>query len=187
MFRDENVNLYAYVLLLSGVVLGAMAFAEPPRIEVTGVALNGASATEEIETATLPATLAPRDARAWNHPVIPWRSHRDGLKEMKETGKPGILVLQAEWCLECRAYQEQFRAPQVLARSQDFVFMLVDIDREPDLQKKYAVDGDYVPRTIALNPDGSVRLEKSGGHPRLAFFVEPGAPDELAALLKRAR
>lgn len=181
MFKDENFNLYAYVLMLAGVVLGASFFATPQKVEVAALTVDSVG-LGVIETASIPRA-APKGAEDWNYPEIPWRSYEDGMQEVARTNKPAVLVLQAEWCLICRNYQRLFNERDVSKHSDDYVFILADIDQQPDLQRRYDVDGDYIPRTFVLNPDGGLRFMKTGNHERQRFFVDPYQPDELVELL----
>lgn len=185
MFDDENLSLYGYVLVLSGVIFGASFFAPEPRVEVAGIALD-AGDTGAIETASIPRSAGPDGAEAWNYPEIPWRTYEAGMQEMARTNKPAVLVLQADWCLVCRNYQRLFSDPAVEKFAQDYVFILGDIEENPELQRRYNVDGDYIPRTFVLNADGGLRREASGSHERQRFFVDPYRPDELSRLLEEA-
>jgi thiol:disulfide interchange protein len=183
VIRDESVKLYGYVLLIAGAAIGATFFAKPPTLEM---AQSGVGSPEFIETASL---LSDENSWAahWNSPTIPWRRYDEGIQEMAEKGKPGILVLQADWCLECRRYQRLFKNDSIVSFADDYVFILGDIDSERDLQRQYNLDGDYVPRTLALDPTGKPKLARTGGHPHLKYFVDPSEPGELANLLTRAR
>lgn len=186
MFNDENVNLYAYTLMISGLAIGAALFASPPTLDIAPT-IAGLPDSAAIETASIAEIRTPPGARAWNYPAIAWMSYADGRMAMAATGKPGIVVIHRDACLECRNFQEQFHSRAVSAFADDYVFMLVDADREPVLNARYASDGDYAPRIVAVNADGSVRVTKSGSHPEHAFFVDPYSPTELASLLARAR
>ena len=53
MFKDENFNLYAYVLMLGGVVLGASFFATPQKVEVAALTVDSVG-LGVIETASIP-------------------------------------------------------------------------------------------------------------------------------------
>ena len=182
MFDDENLSLYAYVLMLSGVIFGASFFAGQREIEVAALTVDAVE-LGAIETASIPREAAPEGAEAWNCPAIPWRTYEDGMQEMARTNKPGILVLQAEWCLVCKNYQRLFEDPEVKKKSEDYVFILGDVDKQPDLQRRYNVDGDYIPRTFALTPDGDLKVDATGAHERQRFFVDPYKSSELLKLL----
>lgn len=186
MFDDENLSLYAYVLMLSGVIFGASFFADEREIDVAALSVDAVE-LGAIETASIPRQAGPDGAEAWNFPEIPWRTYEDGMQEMARTNKPAILVLQAEWCLVCKNYQRLFNDAEVKKKAEDFVFILADVDKQPELQRRYNVDGDYIPRTFALKPDGGLETDATGSHERQRFFVDPYKSDELVKLLNTAR
>lgn len=179
--KDEASGVYAYVLGVAGVALAASIYANPQTAQVTGIALQDID-TASIETASVPA---PQEGlRAWNYPQIPWRSYESGMAEMARSNKPAVLVLQADWCLVCRTYQKQFAEPEIIERADDFVFILADVERQPELQRRYDIDGDYIPRTFVLGPRG--RIENSGGAGAQRFFVDPSSPEPLRTLMDTA-
>lgn len=196
MFWDENFKIYAAALLIAGAGVTVSFVSDRPTLEIAGffiedpmqVAQGGGGDTSAIETASIaPPRDSPAGADAWGAPEVPWRDFEAGSAEMRRTGRSGVMVLQSDWCLECEAYQEQWRRADVAAFGDELVFILVDVDAEPAVQERYALDGDYVPRTIVLSPDGRPRFQRSGGHPAMDFFVETRSPDELLSLLSRAR
>lgn len=191
MFRDEIFRIYAGVASIAVVGLALVFHAERPRLTPAAIVLEG-EGTAAIETASVPAPSTEAGpgqgtARAWNAPAVPWRSFEDGLSEMAETGKPGLLVLHADWCLECRNYRQLFAEPDVVGYAAEFVFMLADIDAQPDLQQRFNFDGDYIPRTLVLDEAARPTELHTGSHPRQRYFVDPSDPDELVALLNRSR
>lgn len=195
MFKDDNLSLYGYALLLTGAILGASLYMEPPRVEVASLELDGIDRIDEqlrtgdISTASIPTEErpAPQTANNWNYPTILWRTYRDGLEEMERTGKPGLLVIQEANCLLCRSYQRLFHDETVTRWSGDYIFILADAGSEPAVQQLYNLDGDYLPRTFVLSPDGGLRRRATSSHPRQKFFVDPHRPDALARLLQAAR
>ncbi len=184
MLNDDNLSLYAYALILAGVMLGASFVASDPRIEVAAIERDEV-ALGAIETASIPADSSP--AAAWNAPEVPWTDYERGMRRVAETGKPAVLVLHADWCRVCQSYQKLFHDPAITRFSDDYVFILADVDDQPELQRRYDVDGDYVPRTLILDSPGALAVEASGGHPRQRFFVDPYDRAELENLLDANR
>ena len=182
MTKDENLSLYLYVLAAAAVIVASIWFFSPQKIEVPRIALDAVD-VGAIETASVRPRRKPVLGQEWNGEVIPWRSFEDGVRRMSESGKRGVLVMQADWCLVCRSYQKLFSDQSITKHSEDYVFMIVDIENAPDIQQRYNVDGDYIPRTFLLEPDGSLALDATGGHPRQKFFVDPFRPKELSRLL----
>lgn len=185
MTRDENFSLYAYVLAAALAIFACSTLMEPAKVEVAAISLDAVE-IGAIET----ASIGPREAAeraAWNAPTIPWLTYEDGLKRMQQEGKPGLLVLQAQWCLVCRNYQRLFHEDDIARYAEDYVFILADIDREPGLQRRFDIDGDYIPRTFVLSPEGALTQDATGDHPRQRFFVDPFRKEQLADLLDRSR
>ncbi|MBX2853673.1 MAG: thioredoxin family protein [Rhodobacteraceae bacterium] len=197
MHSDEHLSLYGYALLLTGVILASSLYLAPPQAQVTAFALDGQEQIEEplnsseITTASIEPAIIDKDtpqmAGNWNYPAIRWRSYRDGLAEMERSGKPGLLVLQQRDCVLCRSYQRVFRSDYVTAFSDDFVFILSDAQNEPAVQQLYDIDGDYLPRTFVLSPDGGLVRRATSAHPRQRFFVDPHRPEALSTLLQTTR
>ncbi|MEO1329198.1 MAG: thioredoxin family protein [Pseudomonadota bacterium] len=180
MLNDDNLSLYAYALILSGVMLGASFFAADPKIEVAAIEREQIIDYAGIETASIPQASEERE---WGAPDIPWKSYDLGMEEVSRTGKPALMVLHADWCRVCKSYQTLFKQPSVTRFNDDFVFVLVDVDQEPHIQRRYNVDGDYVPRTMVLNAPGELATGQTGAHPRQRFFVDPYDERELTDLL----
>lgn len=184
MSDEEDVSLYLYALGATGVIVASIWLLTPQQIEVARLSVD-AVATGAIDTATIPRGPEETEPEDWNPDQIAWRSYEDGMRLMAETGKQGVMVLQAEWCLVCRSYQKLFHEKEVERRAKDFVFILADIDRDPALQRRYDVDGDYIPRTFLLNQDGTLAKNATSRHERQRFFVDPFQPDELLGLLSK--
>ena len=91
----------------------------------------------------------------YNAAAIPWQAHDTGLKQARETGKPVFLVVHGENCMACAAYDALFEDEDVLWYTDKLVFVLLNQDEEPELAADYAPDGDYLPRTLVLQPDGT--------------------------------
>lgn len=187
MSRDENFSLYAYVLAAAVAICACAFLLEPRQIRVAAISLDEPFDTSAIETASIAPRPEFEEAKAWNYPDVPWMTYEDGLRRMQEEGKPGVLVMQAQWCLVCRNYQKLFHDREIAQYADDYVFILVDVEKEPALQRRFNVDGDYIPRTFVISPDGALTQDATGGHARQRFFVDPFRKDELADLLDRSR
>jgi thiol:disulfide interchange protein len=135
----------------------------------------------------IPATAAgPHGADVWNSAEIQWRDMRTGVQEATSTGKPVLMLLQATWCPSCKKYQRVFRDQRVVAASRDLVMILVDIDKEPQVNGAFSPDGVYVPRTIFLDPTGEIRHDLKGSEEGYPHSLDTDDPGELLALMKRA-
>ena len=142
----------------------------------------------EVAAPTAPAApfdfdTAPRD---WNPSGIAWREHAAGLAEARSTGKPVMLVMHAEWCGPCHDYARIFYAPEVVSLARQFVMILVDSDRDPAANQRYATDGTYLPRTYFLDSNGQHRTRVVSEHPRFRYFFNQRDPRVTVAAMRLA-
>src|SRR5882724_1774606 len=98
--------------------------------------------------ALLAVLLAPSAVRAggdWNDKGIDWQPYDKGLETAKKEKKPVCLVFFTEWCPHCQNYSGVFHDDKVVERAKKFVMIRLDRDKETDVSKKYAPDGEYIP------------------------------------------
>ena len=129
----------------------------------------------------------PNHADQWNSAEINWRDAHSGIYEASKSGRPVIMVFHATWCSVCKRFREVFKDPAVVAASRDFVMILVDADAEKEINGAFQPDGSYVPRTLFIDSDGNVSNKLVGSDPQYPHSVDPDKPDELLALMKKAR
>ncbi len=125
------------------------------------------------------ALVAPRAHAGgdWNDAQIGWKSYEDGLAAAKKDRKPVCLIFYTEWCPHCRNYSGVFHDPKVVEKSKQFVMIRLDKDRNAELSKKYAPDGEYIPRTYFLSADGVLDPEIHAPRDQFKYFydeVQPG-------------
>lgn len=128
-------------------------------------------------------TPAEASAPDWNDPGIRWRTYQDGMREIGQRGRPGVLVFFTEWCPHCKTYSRVFHDPEIVALSRSFVMIRVDRDEEDALNTLYAKGGAYVPRTLFLKKDRAVDWATRGSDPEYPHFLETENPAELKALM----
>lgn len=136
-----------------------------------------------------PMTVSARGldgADVWNSAEIDWKDMRTGVKEATATGKPVLMLFQATWCSACKKYRSVFKNADVVAASRNLVMILVDIDKNPEINSGFSPDGVYVPRTIFLDATGEIRRDLKGGDPQYPHSLDISGPGELLALMKRA-
>ncbi len=121
----------------------------------------------------------------WNNGKIKWMSFARGQKEAKRTGKPMLVVFEAKWCKMCKQYRRQFYKKSVVAMSKNLVMVMVNIEKNRGLQKKYSPDGGYIPRTMAFSPNGYLNEGLTASHPDFKYFIEPKSAAELLNFMKR--
>lgn len=73
--------------------------------------------------------------------IIPWRPSYDAARaESARTNKPILAYFTAGWCAPCQEMKHTTWADKnVDAALRDFVPVKIDIDREQDLARKFAV------------------------------------------------
>ena len=119
----------------------------------------GAMSTRLAAAALLLVTLhlPGRPALAggdWNDGGVSWQPYDKGLAAAKKEKKPVCLVFYTEWCPHCANYSGVFHDPKVVEKSKQFVMIRLDKDKNAELSKQYAPDGEYIPRTYFLSSEG---------------------------------
>ena len=134
-------------------------------------------------SALAPAAHAGGD---WNDKAIKWRGYDDGLAEAKKSGKPVLLIFYTDWCPHCTRYSGVFHDEKVIAKSKDFVMVRVNKDDNAALSGKHAPDGQYIPRTFFLKPDGTFQSSIKAPRDKYQYFYNPQGPQELLAAMDKA-
>jgi protein-disulfide reductase (glutathione) len=130
---------------------------------------------------------APDHAGEWNGGEINWRDARSGIYESAKTGRPVLMVFHATWCTVCKRFRAVFKDPAIVAASRDFVMILVDADKEKEINGAFQPDGSYVPRTLFIDTEGNVSDKLTGSDPQYPHSVDVDKPGELLALMQKAR
>ena len=125
---------------------------------------------------TPPASIAGGD---WNDAGIKWRPYEAGLAEAKESGKPVCLIFYTDWCPHCTKYSAVFQDAKVVEEAKKFVMVRLNKDEHPAVSAKYAVDGEYIPRTFFLSADGELDKDIHEQRDKYRYFYNTGAPDSL--------
>ena len=128
----------------------------------------------------------------WNDGGVAWKPFDDGLAQAKKDGKPVCLIVFTEWCPHCTNYSGVFHDPKVVEKSKQLVMVRLDKDKNGEISKQYAPDGEYIPRTLFLDPSG--KLDESIHAPRdkYKYFYDEKDPASVlagmdAALAKYAK
>jgi len=80
----------------------------------------------------------------------------DSLGKAADEYRPLVIFFHADWCPWCRrTHSEVFGDPAVRKQLEYFVRVQIDIDRNPDIARKYGVRG--VPALRVLSSNGTVR------------------------------
>ena len=114
-----------------------------------------------------------------------WRTLDDGLRAMKDHGRPMMLVVHASWCPRCKELKPAFDSPEIAELSKRFAMVNVDQDEVPAAEQ-YAPDGTYIPRVLFFDPStGNVDPELlNAGRQKFKYFYTPA--DDLAAAMRGA-
>lgn len=130
------------------------------------------------------ASVALREA--WNAAHIDWQSYQKGLRTARAEHKPVCLVFFATWCPHCAHYAHVFNSPEVARLARRFVMIRLDVDQNPALGARFAVDGEYVPRTYFLSSDGQLDPSISAERARFRYFYDERNPASLLGGMRRA-
>lgn len=129
---------------------------------------------------------ARADVENWNDANIRWMSYDEGLAAAKKDHKPICLIFFTTWCPHCKNYSGVFSDPQVVKKAQSFVMIRLDKDKNADISKKYAPDGEYIPRTYFLSSDGTLDSSLSETRDQFKYFYNEKDPASILAGMDRA-
>ena len=115
-------------------------------------AVGGALAAIALLALAAPA----RAGGDWNDAGVAWKTYEQGLAEAKATRRPVCLIFYTDWCPHCTNYARLFHDAALVELSKKFVMIRINKDQDPATSGKYAPDGDYIPRTFFLGPDGKL-------------------------------
>jgi hypothetical protein len=116
---------------------------------------------------------------SWNDEGIKWRGYEDGLKEAKSSARPICLIYYTEWCPHCSTYSRVFSDPKVVEKSKSFVMIRLDRDKNRELSKQHAPDGEYIPRTYFLSQDGKLVPELHAPREKYLYFYDENSADSI--------
>lgn len=122
----------------------------------------------------------------WNEVKISWQSYDKGMAAAKAEKKPVCLIFYTEWCGHCTKYSAVFHDPRVVEQSKRFVMIRVDKDKNKDLSKQYAPDGEYIPRTYFLSAEGKLDPEIQGPNKKYKYFLDENDPASILSGMSKA-
>jgi protein-disulfide reductase (glutathione) len=142
-----------------------------------------------VLTVLVAAAIPQQSARAggdWNDAQIAWQTYEAGLAAAKKDKKPVCLVFYTEWCPHCTNYSSVFHDEKIVERSKKFVMIRVDKDKHRELSKKFAPDGEYIPRTYFLSTDGELDADIHAPRERYKYFYDERNPTSVLAGMDQA-
>jgi thiol-disulfide isomerase/thioredoxin len=122
----------------------------------------------------------------WNPGQIAWRPYVAGLAEAQATGKPVVLIFYTDWCPHCHNYSRVFYDREVVELAARFVMIRVERDGNRDISRQYDLDGDYIPRTFFLRPNGELLSDLDNGSSEYRYYLDEHGPGELLSLMREA-
>ena len=139
-----------------------------------------------LAVAIVLGTVVTARAHDWNDEQIAWKNYEDGLAAAKKDKKPVCLVFFTEWCPHCKNFSQVFHDPKVVEKSKDFVMVHLDKDKNAELSKQYAPDGQYIPRTYFLGPDGKLDPDIHAPREQYKYFYDEKDPASVLAGMDEA-
>jgi protein-disulfide reductase (glutathione) len=135
-----------------------------------------------VAASALVALSLPDPARAggdWNDFHIAWQAYEAGLAAAKAQKKPILLVLYTDWCPHCTSYSAVFHDDKVVEKAKSFVMIRLNKDQNAEISKKYAPDGEYIPRTYFLSAEGVPDYGIHAPRPEYKYFYDEANPASL--------
>jgi thiol:disulfide interchange protein len=174
--------------IVSALLLASCDTSTPPQWNVRRAPASSTSAAIAPAASSSALVAAPLDrARAvegksegegkgagesWGGAAIAWRTPDEGLAEARRANKPVMVVLYTSWCPHCRNFSQVFADPKVVEASKRFVMIRANSDEAEAFASKYAPDGNYIPRTLFLKPDGELRTDVVASGGRFKYFYD---------------
>ena len=122
----------------------------------------------------------------WNDKAVGWQAYDAGLARAKQEKKPVMLVIYTEWCPHCTNYSKLFHDQAVIDKTRQFVMIRVDKDKQPEISKTHAPDGEYIPRTYFLSSDGVLDPSLAAGRDKYRYFYNESDPKDVLAAMDSA-
>ena len=122
----------------------------------------------------------------WNDTAVGWQAYDAGLARAKQEKKPVMLIIYTEWCPHCTNYSKLFHDQTVVDKSRKFVMVRVDKDKQPEISKTHAPDGEYIPRTYFLSSDGTLDATLTAPRSEYKYFYDERDPAQLLTSMDAA-
>jgi thiol-disulfide isomerase/thioredoxin len=139
-----------------------------------------------VAVSTFAAPQASFAGGDWNDSGIAWQTWEKGVAEAKSSNKPIALIFYTDWCPHCTNYSKVFHDEKVVAKSKELVMVRLNKDQNKELSAKFAPDGEYIPRTYFLSPDGVLDAEITANRPQYKYFYDVIDPSGLLGAMDRA-
>lgn len=126
----------------------------------------------------------------WNGDQLEWFGYDEGMFELNATqqaayeeGQPipdvkGLLIVYADWCPTCQKYGQLFDDPTVVEALDGLILMRANVDEQPEINLAFNQDGQYIPRTYALDANGNV-IEQLYPQQPYRFYLRFSGPQSI--------
>lgn len=122
----------------------------------------------------------------WNDKAVDWQPYAKGLATAKEQKRPVCLIFFTETCPHCLSYSRVFNSPRVVELSKQFVMIRLDRNKNVEISKQYAPDGEYIPRTYFLSAEGKLDPTIHALRQDYLYFYDEHEPSSILAGMEAA-
>jgi thiol:disulfide interchange protein len=148
MANRQRLIVFAVVALIGLVVAVAVSYAKTPVASSTVQASAQSSSSDSIKW-------------IWNDPQA-------ALALAKKENKPVLIDFWASWCSWCKKMDDEtYPDPRVQAAMKNYIPLKIDVDKMPDFQKKFGVQG--LPTSVIVDPNGKELRRGEGYQPADQF------------------
>jgi hypothetical protein len=150
--------------------------------------MHGNDASVDARMAVAPTAVTGRHPGIRRHDQETPESSgnpRAGLAAAKKDQKPGPRLLHGMVPAQLN-YSKEFHDEKVVAQSKKFVMIRLDKDKNAEISKKYAPDGEYIPRTYFLSSDGTLDATLTAPRSEYKYFYDERDPAQLLTSMDAA-
>ncbi len=123
----------------------------------------------------------------WNDKDLSWYNYENGISKLKEGNENGLIIIYADWCPTCKQYSKLFRHKSVIDVLKDVTLIRANKDKQPDISDQFNIDGDYIPRTFALDKKGNIIQDLDSNNPKWWYFLPANDPDFLVRFVTQLK
>ena len=131
---------------------------------------------------------APAQAKVEFAGPIRWLDYQQGLKAASGHKKNVLLFLHTDSCPKCTLQGESFKTNRDLQKlAKDLIMVEVNGGTAPmDVVNRYARFGNYYPRIVFLQSDGTPMDSIISANPSFPYYFQPSRPEVLIEAMKKA-
>jgi thioredoxin-related protein len=100
---------------------------------------------------------------------VHWLTYEQGLAKQQELKKPMLLFFHLSYCYRCKDMERKVYQDSKVINfiNQNFIPVIVDMDKEKQTVKKFGVN--YTPTNVFIAPDGTTVLLGKGAIAKSRF------------------